>query len=517
MLAAVHSYALVGIRAVPVRVEVDLATGALPTLALVGLPDAAVRESRERIIAALRNQGLRFPDRKITVNLAPAGLRKEGVAFDLPIAIGILVASGQAPPEHLPALAWAGELSLDGRVRPVRGSLAMAMAEAARRPRPRVLVLPEGNGAEAIAAEGVSVREVECLRDVVRLLLDGPSAAPQASSDPGPPSGGDERARPLDADFSDIRGQVAARRAIEVAAAGGHSLLLIGPPGTGKSMLGERLPGILPSMTRQERIEATVVHSAAGLLPPGSGLLARRPFRAPHHTISPAGLIGGGNPPRPGEASLAHCGVLFLDELPEFRHDALETLRQPLEAGEVTIVRAAVSVSLPCRFQLMAAMNPCPCGRRLDPRGGCRCTPRQVACYLGRISGPLLDRIDLHVEMAAVSFREMSLLEPAEDSRAVGARVAAAWERQRGRFAGHPRVTFNAQMRVGEVREHCVLSTRPLGLLRMAMSRLSLSPRAYHKVLRLARTIADLAGAEEIGEAHVAEAVGYRGLDRGRG
>jgi len=355
MLAIVHSYALVGIEAIPVRVEVDLATGAFPTLVLVGLPDTAVRESRERIVSALRNQGLRYPDRKITVNLAPAGLRKEGVAFDLPIAIGLLVASGQAPPDHLPAVAWAGELSLDGRIQPVRGSLAMAMAEKARASGSRVLALPHGNGAEAGAADGVRVCEVGALRDVIRLLFDGPErmTVPAAAHvcDPIP-------AAPLDADMVDVRGQRTARRAIEVAAAGGHSLLMIGSPGTGKSMLAERIPGILPPMTRQERIEATIVHSAAGLLPPGTGLLPRRPFRAPHHTISQAGLIGGGRPPRPGEASLAHRGILFLDELAEFGRDTLETLRQPLESGWVAIARAGVSVRFPCRFQFIGATNP---------------------------------------------------------------------------------------------------------------------------------------------------------------
>jgi magnesium chelatase family protein len=520
MLATVHSYALVGIEAVPVRVEVDLSTGAFPTLILVGLPDAAVRESRERIVAALRNQGLRFPDRKITVNLAPAGLRKEGVGFDLPIAIGILVASGQAPPDHLAAVVWAGELSLDGGVRPGRGSLAMAMAERSRARGPRLLALPRGNGPEARAAGDVRVCEVATLRDVVRVLFDGPAgvgAAATGETRASAPASTNDAPAPLDADMADVRGQRLARRALEIAAAGGHSLLMIGSPGTGKSMLAERLPGILPPMTQTERIETTIVHSAAGLLPPGVGLLARRPFRAPHHTISTAGLVGGGRPPRPGEASLAHRGVLFLDELPEFHRDALETLRQPLESGWVSIVRVGASVRLPCRFQLVGSMNPCVCGKRLDPRGGCRCTPRQVAQYLGRISGPLLDRIDMHVEMAAVSFREMSLLEPAENSLMVAGRVAAAWERQRARFAEHPRVLFNAEMRVGEIREYCALSTRPLGLLRMAMSRLFLSPRAYHKILRLARTIADLAGVDEIAEAHVAEAVGYRGLDRGRG
>ncbi|MCK4412392.1 MAG: YifB family Mg chelatase-like AAA ATPase [Candidatus Eisenbacteria sp.] len=511
MLATVHTYALVGVEATPVRVEVDLAAGAFPGLVLVGLPDTAVRESRERIVAALRNQGLRYPDRKITVNLAPAGLRKAGVSFDLPIAIALLVASGQAPPERLGELVWAGELSLEGRIRSIRGSLSMAVSERKRR-RPRTLVLPRGNGAEAAAAQGVPVSEVGALREVVRLLLEGPAGFRV----PAVPAGRQALPRPpaLGADLADVRGQTAARRALEVAAAGGHNLLFIGSPGTGKSMLAERLPGIQPPMSQEEQLEATMVYSAAGLLPPGSGLLAQRPFRAPHHTVTRAGMIGGGSPPRPGEISLAHRGVLFLDELPEFRREVLEALRQPLESGAVAIVRASQSVRFPCRFQMIAAMNPCPCGRRLDPRGGCRCTPRMVANYLGRVSGPLIDRIDLHIEMATVRFRQISLTQPSEDSATVAGRAAAAWQRQQERFAGHPRVRLNAEMGLPEIREHCSLRRRSLGLLRMAMSRLNLSPRGYHRILRLSRTIADLGESDEIEEAHVAEAVSYRVLDR---
>ena len=512
MLATVHSYALSGIDSVPVRVEVDLAACTFPTLVLVGLPDAAVRESRERVIAAFRNQGLHFPDQKITVNLAPAGLRKGGVGFDLPIAIGLLVASAQAPARHLSGAVWVGELSLEGRVQPVRGSLSMALAEASHKPHPRALILPRGNGSEGAAAGGVRVIEVGTLREVVRLLFEGPAGVPASAETvsavvPGPRA----------ADLADVRGQFAARRALEVSAAGGHNILLMGSAGTGKSMLAERLPGILPPMHRSEQLEATMIHSAAALLEPGTGLLPERPFRAPHHTISDVGLIGGGCPPRPGEVSLAHRGVLFLDELPEFRRHVLEALRQPLEMGRVMITRGAQSAQFPCRFQFVAAMNPCPCGRRLDLKGGCRCTPRQIERYLGRISGPLLDRIDIQVEMGPVGFSDMALLRSGEDSAAVHSRVLRANARARARLAAHPRIMNNAQMGLQEIRTFCRLDDRPLGLLRTAVGRLGLGPRAFHRVLRLSRTIADLAGTARIEEAHVAEAIGYRLLDRGKG
>ncbi len=512
MLTTVHTYTLRGIEAIPVRVEVDLVSGAYPMLIMVGLPDTAVRESRERIAAALRNQGYRFPDKKITVNLAPAGLPKSGVAFDLPIAIGVLAASGQVPNEFLAHFAWTGELSLDGKIRPIRGALAMALAERRRGREARKLVLPRGNGAEASAAGDVGIAEVTTLKAVVRLLFDGPAAL--SAQDPAGSTHLEAPACP-DGDLADVRGQLEARRGLEVAAAGGHNILFIGSPGTGKSLLAERLAGILPPMTHQERIEATVVHSATGLLAAGAGLLAQRPLRAPHHTITQIGLIGGGRPPRPGEISLAHRGVLFLDELPEFARHVLEALRQPLESGRVSITRMGSSVQFPCRFQFVAAMNPCPCGRRFDTRGGCRCTPRATARYLGRISGPLLDRIDIHIQMAPVSFGQLSLPGAAEDSLTVRTRVREAWERQRCRFKDHPRVLCNAQMGLAELREHCRIQGKPLGLLRMAVSRLALSPRAYHRILRLSRTIADLAASAHIGEVHVAESISYRLLDRG--
>jgi magnesium chelatase family protein len=510
VLACVHTYTLHGIEAIPVRVEVDVAASSFPRLVLVGLPDPALRESRERVIVALRNQGFRFPDRKITVSLAPAGLPKAGAAFDLPIAIGLLVASGQAPANHLASVAWAGELSLEGRVRPVRGCLAMALAEGRRSGRPRTLILPAGNGVEA-AAGGAPVGEVGTLAAATRVLFEGPAglpaAAPAAADGPGPAEG--------QPDMADVRGQRLARRAMEVAAAGGHNALLIGPPGTGKSMLAERLPGILPPLTQPERLEVTMVHSAAGLIPSGLGLVSARPFRAPHHTISQPGLIGGGRPPRPGEISLAHRGVLFLDELPEFPRYVLESLRQPLEGEEVVITRAGWTVRLPCAFQFIAAMNPCPCGLWQDPRGGCRCTPNAIARYRARISGPLLDRIDIHQRMASVTYQELSLFESAEDSAAMLSRVMVAWERQRARFRGQERTYRNAQMRLQQIREHCRLDDRSQGLLQMGLTNLGLSPRAYHRVLKLARTLADLEDRAQIAERHVMEALGYRELDRG--
>ncbi len=508
MLARVRSATVVGVEALPVDVEVDLATG-LPTFATVGLPQAVVKESRERVNAALVNSGFEFPLKRVTVNLAPADLRKDGSAFDLPIALGVLAASEQLPLAPLAELMVVGELGLEGDLRPVRGALPMAVA--ARAAGYRGILLPIANVAEASVVAGVEVRAAATLGEVCAHLRGDAELVP-VRADPGSLLA--QRASDQ-VDFSDVRGQAAAKRALEVAAAGAHNLLMIGPPGAGKTMLARRLPSILPALTLDEALETTAVHSVAGLLPPGRALLTSRPFRAPHHTISDAGLIGGGSTPRPGEVSLAQGGVLFLDELPEFRRHVLEVLRQPLEDGVVCLSRAAMSLTYPARFMLAAAMNPCPCGWRGDPTRECHCNPLAIERYLGRISGPLLDRIDIHLAVPAVAWQDLAgkaeLEEPSADIRA---RVERARAIQRERFAGRENVRANAHMSARDIRHHCRLHPEADGLLRAAMSRLALSARAYHRVLKIARTIADLAESAELEPAHVAEAIQYRALDR---
>jgi len=507
MLARIRSAAVLGIDAYPVDVEVDISNG-LPSFSTVGLPHGAVKEGRERVSAALANAGFVFPLRRITVNLAPADIRKDGSALDLPIALGLLVASGQLPEGALCDTMVAGEIGLEGDLRPVRGVLSMALA--ARAAGSARLLVPLPNLAEAGVVQGLEVRGAATLAQVCAFLQGGP---PLSTALVDLEHLMHERAAET-VDFADVRGQAAAKRALEVAAAGGHNILLIGAPGAGKTMLARRLPTILPGLELDEALETTRIHSVAGMLPADRALCVTRPFRAPHHTVSDAGLIGGGSSPRPGEVSLAHGGVLFLDELPEFRRNVLEVLRQPLEDGLVTLSRAALSLTYPARFILAAAMNPCPCGYHGDPTHPCRCNPLDVERYRARISGPLLDRIDIHLEVPAVPYQDLVGGAVEESSATVRQRVERARVIQRERFRGQRGVHTNASMSTRDLRRWCAISAPVESLLRTAVTRLGLSARAYHRVLKIARTIADLDGSAAIASSHVSEAIQYRALDR---
>ncbi len=496
-----RSAAVFGIKAHLIDVEVDMyPAGSSRDFVTVGMPDTAVRESRERIKSALLNSGFGYPNKSVTINLAPANLRKEGAGFDLPMAMGILGAMGvvSRSEHHL----FTGELSLDGTLRPVRGALSMAVC--ARSQGIANLLLPADNAAEAAVAEGVSVFGFRHLSEVVSFLNQPdrfqPTRSSPATSQP-----------PTDAvpDFRDVRGQTAAKRALEVAASGGHNVIMIGPPGSGKTMLAKRFAGILPPLTFQEALETTQIHSVAGILPGGIGLLSQRPFRSPHHTVSDAGLIGGGSgTPRPGEVSLAHHGVLFLDELPEFPRNVLEQLRQPLEDGSVTIARSSMTLSFPANFMLVAAMNPCPCGFYGDTTRECRCTGSIIQRYLGRVSGPLLDRIDLHIEVPAVPYKELRGRDGGATSAAMRERAAASRETQQRRGF------YNAHIPSSQLRSLCALDDAGERTLELAVRKMGLSARAHDRILKVARTIADLDGASGVSAKHLAEAVQYRSLDR---